>query len=163
MRFVILLLVVIIISASTEGLKSFKAGKKTKKTMKIAGEAGVGVASLTAAMAILNSIERSLAPEDKEMKNMIELEKKRLMGLSSSVWNSPWPYGGVASLVMLALATYIIRILKRRSSRAQQADVKDHGTTRVVMGRARIDEEKDGRRQEDECITVGEIQIPMKD
>ena len=166
MRIAGLVTVIFITLIVTEGLKPGKLGKpgkKSKKTLRIVGEAGLGAASLTAAMGILNSIERSLQPDDLEMKQLIEGERKRLLGLASNIWNTPWPYsGGMAGLMMIALVLYVIRMLKRRNSR-EQTEAGDHGSTRIVVGRPRKETEREEKRKDEECIQIGDIQFPMKE
>ena len=140
----------------TDSLKPVKIGKKSKKTLKIVGEAGLGVASLTAAIGILNSLENSLAPEDHEMKKLIEAERQRLLGLASNIWSTPWPYtGGFGGLATLALVLYLIRVMRRRNSRKQNV-TGDQGLTTVVFGKPRRENE------DDEVIQIGDIQIPVK-
>ena len=134
----------------TNGMKPVKIGKKSKKAIKIVGEAGLGVMSLTAAIGILNSLEKSLDPEDTDMKKLIEAERQRLLGLGSSVWNSPWPYtGGFAGLTTLALVLYLIRMMRRRHS-TRQKEPTDQGTTTVIFG---------GTRKESDEIQFGDIKM----
>ena len=114
------------------------------------GEAGLGVMSLTAAIGILNSLEKTLDPEDAEMQGLIDAERKRLLGLGSSVWQSPWPYtGGFAGLSTLALVLYLIKMMRRRQS-MRQNEPTDQGTTTVIFG---------GTRKESDEIQFGDIKM----
>ena len=65
--------------------------------------------------------------------------------------------------MMLALVIYIIRLLKRRNSGELQTEAVDHCLTRIVVGRPRKEDEREGRRNDEECITIGDIQFPMKE
>ena len=137
----------------TDAMKKVKIGKKSKKSLKIMGEAGLGVASLTAALGILSSLEKSLAPEDTDMKKLIEAERQRLLGLASNVWSTPWPYtGGVAGLSTLALVLYLIRVMRRRISRRLNEN-GDQGTTTVIFGNPR-------KETDEEYIQFGDVKMP---
>ena len=130
----------------TSALKPVKIGKKGKKAIKIVSEAGLGVMSLTATLGILNSLEKSMDPDDGEMSKLIEAERKRLLGLGTSAWQSPWPWtGGFAGLSTLALILYLIRMMRnRQTTSTKQKEPKepsDQGTTTVIFSAARKDEE----------------------
>ena len=62
-------------------------------------------------------------------------------------------------LVLLALAAYLIRVLRNRRSREQQEEPTNHGTTMVVLGGKRKEEPRSG-----EGVTFGDFgNIPIRE
>ena len=115
----------------TNALKPVKMRKGGKKALKIMGEAGLGVISLTAALGILNSLEKEVDPSDEEMQKLIDAERKRLLGLGKSVWQNPWTWsGGFAGLSTLAVILYVIRMIRNRNRHSnKEKETTDQGTT----------------------------------
>ena len=112
--------------------------KGGKQALKIIGETGLGVVSLSAVLAILNSLEADTDPTDKEMMSLISAERERLMGLNRSAWESPLAWsGGVAGLSALAIIIYLIRMIRNRKFRKQR-ETKE---TRIILGSARKDKD----------------------
>ena len=153
-----LLLVVIVVETFKVPLKHKAPKSKASlmkrggwKGLKVAGETGVGIVSLTAALAILSSIEGDTDPEDTEMLDRIAKERERLMSLNSSNWVSPVAWGGSASGIVVLMAFVIIfRIIRKNKSKQEsRKEVK-------MVSVSTIREKEPSRIQFGE---VGEFQI----
>ena len=85
------------------------------KSLKVAGETSVGIASLTAALAILNSIESNADPTDAVLMEKIAKERKRLMALQDTDWVPHLAVGGSVSSVIIVLVFLIVfRAIRRK-------------------------------------------------
>ena len=135
---VFVLLVLVIYDALKPPLKKGGLKKGGKRALKVIGETGLGVVSLSAALAILNSLEQDTDPADEQMMSLISAERERLMGLGRSAWESPLAWsGGAAGLSALAVILYLIRMIRNRKIKKE----KETKETRVIIGSARKDEE----------------------
>ena len=107
--------------------------------LKVIGETGLGVVSLSAALAILNSLEAETDPTDAEMMSLIGAERERLMSLNSS-WEYPLggSAAGISALVIIIFLIRMIRNRNRKSSSSKQGEMKE---TRIVIGSAVKDQD----------------------
>ena len=114
------------------GLKNNKGLKKGGgHVLKVIGETGLGVVSLSAALAILNSLEADTDPSDAEMMSLIGAERERLLSLNSSSWETPLACGGsAAGISVLVICVCLIRIIRNRKS-SNQGEVKETRTVTV--------------------------------
>ena len=136
-----ILLILVLSEAFKASLK--KGGLKKKgglrkgggHVLKVIGETGLGVVSLSAALAILNSLEAETDPTDAEMMSLIGAERERLMSLNSS-WE--YPLGGsAAGISALVIIIFLIRMIRNRKS-SKQGEMKE---TRIVIGSAVKDQD----------------------
>ena len=130
MRIIWLLLLAVVVAETFKMYAKHKAPKSGSllkrggwKGLKVAGETSVGIASLTAALAILSSIEGNTDPGDKEMLERIARERQRLMELNDPKWMSPLAWGGSASGVIVVLVFIIVfRCIRRNRSRNENRE-----------------------------------------
>ena len=98
------------------------------KSLKVAGETSVGIASLTAALAILNSIESNADPTDAVLMEKIAKERKRLMALQDTDWVPHLAVGGSVSSVIIVLVFLIVfRAIRRKRSRDGNRSMNGNG------------------------------------
>ena len=108
--------------------------------LKVLGETSLGVVSLSAALAILNSLEAETDPTDADMMALIGAERERLMSLNSTSWESPIAWGGsAAGISALVIFIFLIRMIRNRKSNKQDERKK----TTIVIGSA-VKEQENG-------------------
>ena len=130
-----MLLTLLLVEAFRAPLKKggVKKNKLLKKgganVLKVLGETGLGVISLSAALAILNSLEADTDPSDQEILSLIGAERERLLSLSRSSWVTPVAWGSSAGISILVFFVFIFRIIRRK--RSKQGERKE--TRRVTV------------------------------
>ena len=140
MRFFSTVTMILMMLVLAEAFKaSLKKGGLKKKSglrkggghvLKVIGETGLGVVSLSAAIAILNSLEAETDPTDEDMMALIGAERERLMSLNSSSWNSPIAWGGsTAGISALVIFIFLIRLIRNRKQDGKKK-------TTIVLGAA---------------------------
>ena len=140
---------IIVVAISVDGIRNWKPSKKTKKSVKKAGEyglqGGLGVIGMTAAMGILSTLEKSLEPGDEEGLRLINQERRRLPSL---VWSSPWPYSGMGVGLLILIAGMIRMFRARRLSRE-----RGEPSSMLVLGSKR----KAEKNEQDDFVTFGDF------
>ena len=132
---ILCLLLFVVVAAETFRVPVKNRASKSKaslmkrggwKGLKVAAETGAGIVSLTAALAILSSIEGDTDPGDTEMLERIAKERERLMALNSPSWVSPVAWGGSASGIAVLMTFVIIFrcIRKNRTRKESREEVK---------------------------------------
>ena len=127
MRIILLLLLAVVVAETFKTYSKYKVPKSGSllkrggwKGLKVAGETSIGIASLTAALAILSSIEGNTDPGDKEMLERIAKERERLIALNSTNWTAPLAWGGSASGIVVLVTFIIVFRCIRRNNRTRK-------------------------------------------